>query len=448
MADEIIIKVITQEAEARLSGGRPTTGGEGKPTTTSKKKPKEEGAFKALGEITSMKTMLGKIGVAAGAIGIIITILNDVLWTFKPVINIIKQIFKLIGVLFQPISEMFMLLLRPVLAMLKPFITMFKTMMAPFMKIANNLGAIAMKQVATGDISGAMETSMNMVSVVLGPFIVATTGIVIEMGIRAITSVIAVLAGIIFGENVKKKIIGAGDTIATEVRKVTVNVLNEMLEGAKEVEKNVIAKNKELIETKTGGDVAPQTEIAPTTTASKSELPPPPLEYRTGGLFAPKFPVPKVPEGIFISKEEFEAKFITPYKQCMMEDPDSVVNTGSKALTMFKNSALDKLISDPDSVTNTATLGFTTLKGITTLGFTTMNTDANNAMITAPNSVTNTFGLGLNKMKDTGEMFLSAMTSMAKEGASELSKLRRARKEAEKNAKDSKETKTLLSSNR
>jgi hypothetical protein len=116
----------------------------------------------------------------------------------KPIKSMLGGIARMLGELLRPIVEVVMIVIRPVFMLLKPLIQLFKTFMAPFMELGRQFGQIAQQQMAAGDVSGAMSTSLEAVATILGPFVVSLTSVALQLATTMfISGVTSLMNGIL-----------------------------------------------------------------------------------------------------------------------------------------------------------------------------------------------------------------------------------------------------------
>jgi len=176
MADEFVIKLISDDFAEGVGGGR-KGGGE------------IRGSAFAIGA----KLGLG-IGIAQKLLSLAMEVIGGVL---RPVMRVVKGIFKLVGELLRPVVEILMLIVRPILIMLRPIIQLFRTFMAPFMSIAREFGRIATQQIGKGNLGLAMEASIEGVKALLLPFIISISAVALELASTLIIGTITSLINII-----------------------------------------------------------------------------------------------------------------------------------------------------------------------------------------------------------------------------------------------------------
>jgi hypothetical protein len=203
MANKVTLEIIPKNLKESISSS-PATGGKGG---------------------GSLLGSLGKLGVIAGIAVSVLSVLKDMLWVFKPVKKLLSGIIKTLGAFLQPIAEVMQLVLRPILIMMKPMLLFFRTMMAPFMQIVQEMGALAASQAAQGNMSGAMQISNEMVSMIIAPFTVALSstlgsalfdiaGMIGENFITVMYDSMAVIGAVIdniFGTNLQETLIAKKD---------------------------------------------------------------------------------------------------------------------------------------------------------------------------------------------------------------------------------------------
>lgn len=197
-------------------------------------------------EDTSSKKKGGGVGSAIGAgialgagmaiLGELLSIAKDTIGTiFSPIKSILAATFRIIGELLRPIVDVIVILLRPILILVKPLLDLFKTLMAPFMAIAKQFGEMARGQMAAGDVSGAMQTSMQAVQTLMGPFIVSLSSIAFQLLTSLLIGGIGNLLAMIF-PFAEQAILGGSNAIIDKVNSgltsFTQDILGGMLEDS------------------------------------------------------------------------------------------------------------------------------------------------------------------------------------------------------------------------
>ena len=179
MAEEFIIKLVSGDFQAGTGGGA---------------------SGKSSGGVVGG---IGKLGAIGGAVMGAISQVADVIMPainalLRPLKGLLKGIARTIGELLRPLVDVVMIIIRPFFEMLKPIVLLFKTYMAPFMEIARGFSIISREQMASGDIAGAMGTSMEAIQTVLEPFIVSIASIALQLATTLIVSSITHLLSRVF----------------------------------------------------------------------------------------------------------------------------------------------------------------------------------------------------------------------------------------------------------
>lgn len=228
MAEEFIIK-ITDDFKAAVGGG----GGGGSSGGNSSGGNKGGGAGllgvgAALGGAFAIGTEI--VGILKEAVGGLLT----------PIKNIVTGILRLVAELLRPISDVIVILLQPILNLLRPLIQMFRTMMQPFLGIAREFGRMANQQIAAGNMTGAIDLSLQAAQAVIGPFIVSLTSLTLQLAMTSLTGILGRLSSVvingignllalafpIFGE----KIIAGSASIANDIEAGLANANNAVNE--------------------------------------------------------------------------------------------------------------------------------------------------------------------------------------------------------------------------
>lgn len=233
MAEEFVIKLIPEGSSVSQTGGGQSSGG-----------------ISGLGLGLAAG---GGMGIALEVINLLKDALLDVL---SPVVNLLKGLLKLVAELLRPIAEVLIMIIKPVFEMLRPLISMFKTFMQPFMQIARQYSAMVSAQMATGDTTGAISTSMEGIKTLLMPFAVSfasvTSQFLVEILGGALNALIqSILSGLqmVVGSmgfpgavaaieqlkvNVQDGISTTTNVINDRIIELTVNILKNMQETSQE----------------------------------------------------------------------------------------------------------------------------------------------------------------------------------------------------------------------
>lgn len=139
------------------------------------------------------------VGALAGIGGEILSLVSEAVGgVLKPLRNFLVASLKMVASLLQPIVDVVILTLQPVFSLLKPLIGLFRTMMAPFLDISRQFGALSREQAEAGDIGGAMASATKGVMALIGPFVVAVGSVFVQMASSVFITGLAQILGLIF----------------------------------------------------------------------------------------------------------------------------------------------------------------------------------------------------------------------------------------------------------
>lgn len=212
MSEEFVIKITDSMSDVANSGGggSPSSGGGG------------------------LVNLGAKIGLGIGLVTQLLSLASDAIGTLlNPIKGILKGIFKLVAELLRPLVTVMISILQPVLIVLKPLIDMFRGFMAPFMAIAKEYQMIARQQLAAGDTTGAMGTSLDAIQSIIGPFIVSAFSVVAQLATTLIVSVGTYLLGNVM--DMMGAVLGEIPGFGTKIKEALASAKISMEAGSGEV---------------------------------------------------------------------------------------------------------------------------------------------------------------------------------------------------------------------
>jgi len=143
------------------------------------------------------------IGALVGFASITTELLKSLLFAFEPVLSILKGIMKTLGLFLAPIAEFAIAILQPFLSFLRPIVLLFRAMMAPVMNLIRGFSNIMSSQMASEDLTGALATGSNIITLMLGGLFISFADVLGTMLIQgigfAIESISSLFIDLVFG---------------------------------------------------------------------------------------------------------------------------------------------------------------------------------------------------------------------------------------------------------